>query len=123
MILETIIAALIPVGIEGAKQLINKMTGGVKPTTIAEQIELQKADNETLEVVAKLDNPYGVPSQWVVDLRASSRYLCAIIIILAGLATLYVPVPPQVQLLALELVNIVFGFLFGHRVAITAFKK
>ena len=123
MILETILAALVPIGIEGVKQVITKFTGGVKPTTIAEQIELQKADNETLEVVAKLDNPYGVPSQWVVDVRASARYISAGVIIVAGLVTMYVPVPTEVQAQALELVNIVFGFLFGHRVAIASFKK
>ena len=37
MILEAILSALVPVGIEGVKQIIAKFTGGVRPTTIAEQ--------------------------------------------------------------------------------------
>ena len=39
MILETIIAALVPVGAEAVKKIINKFVGGVKPATIEEQIQ------------------------------------------------------------------------------------
>lgn len=123
MLLETIVSALIPVGIEGVKQLITKATGGVKPTTIAEQIQLQEAENATLQVVAALDNPYGTPSQWVVDLRAASRYVSAILVIILGMVTLYIPQLDSVRPVALELVGIVFGFLFGHRVSLGMGKK
>jgi len=123
MIIETIVAALVPVGIEGIKQAITKWTGGVKPTTVDEQIKLQEADISRLEAVAKLDNPYGVPSQWVVDLRASSRYIGALGVIAAGLITLYVPnMPDYIIALAMEATGVVFGFLFGQRIVVN-FKK
>lgn len=123
MIIETIIAALVPVGVEGIKQAITKWTGGVKPTTVDEQIKLQEADIRRLEAVAKLDNPYGTPSQWVVDLRASSRYIGALVVILAGLFTLYIPnMPPEIITLAMEATGVVFGFLFGQRIVVN-FKK
>ena len=34
MILETILAALVPVGVEGIKQVISKFTGGVRPASV-----------------------------------------------------------------------------------------
>jgi hypothetical protein len=122
MILETIIGALVPVGVEGIKQLISNFSGGVKPTTIAEQIQLNNADIERLKALAELDKPVGQPSQWVVDLRASSRYIGALITIAVGLSTLYIEMPQQVQVIGLEAANIAFGFLFGTRV-MANFKK
>jgi len=68
MILETIIGALVPVGIDGIKSLIGMFTGGVKPISVDEQIKLDNNEINKLEAIAKLDNPYGVPSQWVIDL-------------------------------------------------------
>jgi hypothetical protein len=116
MILETIIGALVPVGVEGIKQLFGKINGGVRPTTVAEQVELDKSEIHRMEAISKLDNPYGQPSQWVVDLRASSRYIGALVVILVGLSTLYMPVDPFVQRIGLEAANIAFGFLFGSRI-------
>jgi hypothetical protein len=116
MILETIIGALVPVGIDGIKSLIGMVTGGVKPVSVDEQIKLDQSEISRIEALAKLDNPYGQPSQWVVDLRASSRYLGALTVIAVGLSTLYLPVDPFVQRIGLEAANIAFGFLFGSRI-------
>lgn len=116
MILETIIGALVPVGIDGIKQIFTRFAGGVKPTTIAEQLQLDESDISRIEALAKLDNPYGQPSQWVVDLRASSRYIGALAVIAIGLSTLYLAVDPFVQRIGLEAANIAFGFLFGSRI-------
>lgn len=116
MILETIIGALVPVGIDGIKQMFTRFAGGVKPTTIAEQLQLEEADIKRIDAIAKLDNPYGQPSQWVVDLRASSRYIGALVVIAIGLSTLYLSIDPFVQRIGLEAANIAFGFLFGSRI-------
>lgn len=116
MILESIIGALVPVGVEGVKQLINRFTGGVKPTTIAEQIELEKIDISRIEAMAKLDNPGGTPSQWVVDLRASARYIGALAVIAVGIGTLFFNLTPEIQRIGIEAANIAFGFLFGSRI-------
>jgi hypothetical protein len=122
MLLETIVGALVPIGVEGIKQAITRFAGGVKPTTVDEQIKLDEAEVRRLETLAKLDTPIGQPSQWVVDLRASARYIGALLVIAVGVSTLYVPVDVAVQTLALEAANIAFGFLFGSRI-IAAFKK
>jgi len=122
MILETIIGALVPVGIDGIKSLIGMFTGGVKPISVDEQIKLDDNEIKKLEAIAKLDNPYGVPSQWVIDLRASSRYLGALFVIVVGIATLFLPVAPEIQRIGVEAANIAFGFLFGTRI-MANFKK
>lgn len=116
MIIETIIAALVPVGVEGIKQVIGRFTGGVRPTTIDEQIKLDRNEIEKLQALAQLDNPYGQPSQWVIDLRASSRYIGALFVIAVGIGTLFFTVPEQIQRIGIEAANIAFGFLFGTRI-------
>jgi hypothetical protein len=116
MILETIIGALVPVGIDGIKSLIGMFTGGVKPLNVDDQIKLDQNEIAKLEAIAKLDNPYGQPSQWVIDLRASSRYLGALFVIVVGIGTLFLPVAPEIQRIGIEAANIAFGFLFGTRI-------
>lgn len=116
MLIESIIAALVPVGVEGIKQVINKFVGGVKPTTVAEQIELDRLDVERAQALAALDTPVGQPSQWVVDLRASARYVGALLVIAVGVTSIYLPVDDYTKGIALEAANIAFGFLFGSRI-------
>lgn len=116
MILEAILSALVPVSIEGIKQVIAKFTGTVRPTTVAEQIELNKNDIEKLNALAALDNPGGTPSQWVINLRAASRYIGALTVIAVGITSLYLPLDDYTKGIALEAANIAFGFLFGTRI-------
>jgi hypothetical protein len=123
MLIETIVGALLPVAVESGKQLITKWVGGVKPTTIDEQIKLDQAEVARLEALARLDTPVGTPSQWVIDLRASARYVGALAVIAVGVSTLYIPVEEQIRTLALEAANIAFGFLFGARIVAGWVKK
>jgi hypothetical protein len=124
MIAETIIGALVPVGAEAIKQLVVRFTGGVRPATIDEQIRLDQSDVQRLQALAALDNPGGTPSQWVIDLRASSRYIGALAVIAVGIASLFMPdLNAEVQKLALEAANIAFGFMFGARITASWAKK
>ena len=123
MIIESIVGALVPMGAEVVKQLVVKWTGGVQPTTVAERIQLDQSDIDRLKALAALDNPGGTPSQWVIDLRASSRYLGALVTIAAGLSTLYINVTPEIRTIGLEAANIAFGFLFGSRITANWVKK
>ena len=122
MIIESIIGALVPVGAEAVKQVIARFTGGVRPTTIDEQIKLDQSEIARLEALAKLDQPVGTPSQWVVDLRAASRYIGALVTIAVGLSTMYVNVSNDVKMIGLQAANIAFGFLFGARI-VTGWQK
>ena len=116
MIIESIIGALVPVGVEGIKQLMTNFFGGVKATSIEDQIKLDTNEIEKIKALAELDKPIGQPSQWVVDLRASARYIGALAVIVVGISTLYAPVDVRIQAIALEAANIAFGFLFGSRI-------
>ena len=116
MILETILAALVPVGVEGIKQVISKFTGGVRPASVEEQIRLNDSEVGKLNAIAAMDNPFGTPSQWVVDLRAASRYIGALLVIAVGVTSIYLPVDDYTKGIALEAANIAFGFLFGLRI-------
>lgn len=118
VIVETLIGALVPVAAESIKQLIVRWTGGVRPASVDEQIRLMKAESDRLQALAALDQPGGTPSQWVIDLRASARYVGALSVIAVGIGSLYVSeLPELVRITALEAANIAFGFLFGSRLA------
>lgn len=116
MILEAIAAALVPVGIEGVKQVIARFVGGVRPTTVEEKIRLDENEIRKIEALAALDNPGGTPSQWVIDLRASARYVGALVVIGIGITSIYLPLDDYTKGIALEAANIAFGFLFGSRI-------
>lgn len=127
LLLSTLLSSLVPVGVEGIKQLIVSKTGGVKPATVEDQIKLDNNEIERIKAVAALDNPGGTPSQWVVDLRASSRYLAAwgCIVIGTGMIISGIVNPQLVALAAAgtELVSVAFGFLFGTRLVANFSKK
>lgn len=113
MLIETVIASLVPIAAEGLKQGIGKVFGGIKPTTIEDQIKLDTSEIDKLTALAKLDTPLGTPSQWVIDLRASSRYIAAWCCILIGSYMLTIP---TLFTAGGELIGVAFGFLFGTRI-------
>ena len=124
VLLTTLLSALIPVGVEGIKQVITTKLGGVKATTVEEQLKLDDQDIKRMQTVAALDNPGGTPSQWVVDLRGASRYVMAGVVIGSGVLALFVPdLPMEVKAVAYEGANIAFGFLFGQRIVTGYIKK
>lgn len=115
-ILQNILAALLPAAVDGVKQVIGKYSGAVRPTNIDEQIKLETSTVERLKALATLDNPYGTPSQWVIDLRASFRYIAAGLVIVAGFgAQLVLQIPIEVRLACLEAACMAFSFIFGDR--------
>lgn len=124
MLVETIVGALVPVGAEAIKQLVARFTGGVRPTTIAEQLQLDQSEISRLQALAALDNPGGTPSQWVIDLRASSRYIGALGVIAVGIGSVFIAdLTPEIKNIALQAANIAFGFLFGSRITANWTKK
>lgn len=117
MIIESIIGALVPIGAEALKQATTKWFGGVQPTTIEDKLKLEASEVERIKALALLDQPVGTPSQWVIDLRASARYLGALAVIACGISSVFITgLPAGVYVTALEAANIAFGFLFGQRI-------
>lgn len=124
MLLELITGIIAPAAVEVGKQWATTKLGGVKATTVEEQIKLDQNHVETLKAVAQLDNPVGTPSQWVVNLRASARYILAGVVIFGGILAQFTPnIPGDIKILSLEASNIVFGFLFGSRITTGFMKK
>lgn len=117
MLLNAILSAFVPAAIESGKQYVQAKLGGVRATTVDEQIKLDQNEVAKLEAVAKLDNPGGTPSQWVIDLRGSARYIAAILSILTGISAQFIPgLDVTIKLTALDISSVAFGFLFGTRI-------
>lgn len=119
MILESILGSVVVPAIidlvKGAGGAISRKFFGL---SIDDQIKIQNADIEKLKALAALDNPYGTPSQWVVDLRASFRYIGAAAVIAVGCVTLYAGVQTNIEdvkEMGFALVGMPFGFIFGER--------
>lgn len=123
MILESIILpALVPAAIDIVKTTVERIVG-VKAQTVDEIIKLRESEVSKLEALAKLDNPGGNPSQWVVDLRGSFRYILASLSIISAITTLYIPTDEIVVNYAWQAASAVFSFLFGEQLVLRMKNK
>lgn len=117
MILEGLLASVVaPAAIDLVKNTAGALSRKWAGLSVDDQIKIQNADITKLEALAKLDNPAGTPSQWVVDLRASFRYIGAGLAIAAGLFIVLTMSGNPVALDAgFQLISMPFGFIFGER--------
>lgn len=123
MILESIILpALVPAAIDIVKTTVERMVG-VRATSVDEVIKLRDSEVAKLKALAELDNPGGTPSQWVIDLRGSFRYVLASLSIVSAITTLYVPVDPTIVGYAWQAASAVFSFLFGEQLVLKMKNK
>ena len=124
MILETIILpALVPAAIDMIRTTVNRVVG-VKAQTVDEVIQLRNSEVEKLKALAEMDNPGGTPSQWVIDLRGSFRYILAGVTICSAVTTLYVPGVPEVLFdYSWQAASAVFSFLFGEHIMLRIKNK
>lgn len=116
MILEMLLPALLPSVIDAAKGLFGGLGRKIGGLSVEDEIKLESAAVDKLRALASLDTPVGTPSQWVIDLRSSFRYVAAGVSILAGayLAYKYSAVPDALEL-AGYLIGAPFSFIFGER--------
>lgn len=117
-----ILAALIPTAADGVRAVGRALVarlGGAQPATVDEYVKLQDADTRRLEALSALDAPGGDASQWVVNLRASARYLAVLVLVactvLVTVSAAFVSVPADVLGAAAEWGAAGFFFLFGDR--------
>lgn len=120
MIIESLVAMLAPAAIDSAKNLVSSLTRKFAGLSVDDEIKLGQAQTDKLKALAALDTVTGSPSQWVVDVRASFRYIAAGISIVAGVAGLFVA-PPLAELWT-QLITLPFSFIFGERMYLN-FKK
>lgn len=113
MLLELILPSLIPAGIDAVKSVFGGVSRKFFGLSVDDQLKLETAGIERLKALAQLDAPVGTPSLWVVNLRASFRYIAALVSILAGIALMfYSPLETE---LATQLIGMPFSFIFGER--------
>lgn len=127
MLPAALIAALAPAALDMGRSLFSGIGRAIsskwfpdaaRPQNVAEQVQLQDADTRRLEALAKLDTVAGQPSQWVVDLRASTRYIAVAAIVLSALTIALISpvytVPPETWDTVGDWAQSAFFFLFGE---------
>jgi hypothetical protein len=120
-LLSLIIPALIPTFADAVRGIVNKFTNGAgaKPANVEESIKLMDAETRKMQALAALDAPAANISKWVANLRASCRYVIAIIVVVAAVASVYVPGNNLEETdLLVNLAGSVWSFLFGERMHI-----
>jgi len=120
-ITTTIIAAAIPILTDVVKTIAGGISRRVGGLSVDDQVKLETAMIERLKALAGLDQPGGTPSQWVVNLRASFRYVAAGALIALGSALSIagmVMSDERALDLGVQIATFPFGFLFGERMVL-----
>jgi len=127
-LITTLVSALLPVGLDLVKNVGGAASRKWLGLTIDDEIKLNQAKVETLKALSELENPYGSPSQWVVDLRGSFRYIAATLLVLGGGALAIFGASQGLEgapILAtgIDLASAPFGFIFGERLVLSLRDK
>lgn len=120
MIETALLAALAPAAIEGIKSLFGGVARKWGGLSVDDEIKLMDANTNRLKGLAELDNPHGTPSPWVVDLRASFRYIACGVFIIGGLSTVYLA--PTFAPIGIEAAVSASSFIFGERMVLSLKK-
>lgn len=120
MIETAIISALLPAGVEAVKTLFGGISRKVGGLSVDDEIKLSDANVKRIEALANLDNPHGTPSQWVVDLRGSFRYIACGVIVAGGFGV--AAFVPAVAPLGIEAAISASSFIFGERMLLSLKK-
>lgn len=123
-VLSLIFPAVLPVLADGVRGVFAKITGGAggNPQNVGERIQLMQAETERLKAMAEIDRPAGEPSQLVVDMRASFRYVAILIIWVATIVAVFSDVPHEFTLVLLDLSGATMSFVIGERMYLTLRK-
>jgi hypothetical protein len=125
-LLSLILPALVPAFADGARGLIAKFTGGAggQPQNIKERIELMQAESAKLQALAALDSPTGEPSKWIINLRASFRYIIISSIMIFTAIVVFNPdvVGATVVAVFLDMTGACMSFVIGERMYLTLKK-
>lgn len=121
MIETALISALAPAAVDALKSLFGGISRKIGGLSVDDEIKLNTANVERLKALAALDTPGGTPSQWVVDLRASFRYIACGIFVIGGLSTLFIA--PSFSQIGLEAALAASSFIFGERMVLSLRSK
>lgn len=115
-LLTTLVPALVPALSDGFKALVGKFTGGAKPQTIAEQVQLMQAETDRLTALYHMEGD-GATYQWVEAVRKLQRpFVVAVVVLVWASAFLGLTELSEASLLILaDLSSSVMFYLFGER--------
>jgi hypothetical protein len=122
-IASLILPALVPAFSDGVRGLIAKFTGGAggQPQNVEERVRLMEAEAAKLQALAQLDSVSGEPSRWIIDLRASFRYvIISSIMIFTGLIVFNPDiVGAGVVAVFIDMTGACMSFVIGERMYLT----
>lgn len=121
-----ILPALVPVVSDGVRGIIAKFTGGAggQPQNVEERVKLMEAEAAKLQALAALDGVNGEPSRWIINLRASFRYVIISAIMLFTGVIVFNPdiVGVSVVAIFLDMTGACMSFVIGERMYLTLKK-
>ena len=121
-----ILPALVPVVSDGVRGIIAKFTGGAggQPQNVEERVKLMEAEAAKLQALAALDGVNGEPSKWIINLRASFRYVIISAIMLFTGFIVFTPdiVGTSVVAIFLDMTGACMSFVIGERMYLTLRK-
>lgn len=122
MLLTLLSSIAVPIFTDFIKTAAPSISRKMFGVSVDEQIKINEADVERLKALATLDTPGGTPSQWVVDLRASFRYIAAAALILSGVGIGVLGIytkSAEILAVGIDLASSPFGFIFGERLVLS----
>jgi len=121
-----ILPALVPAFSDGVRGIIAKFTGGAggQPQNVEERVKLMEAEAAKLQALAALDGVNGEPSKWIINLRASLRYIIISAIMLFTAIIVFNPevVGAGVVAVFLDMTGACMSFVIGERMYLTLKK-
>jgi len=126
-ILSLILPALVPAFTDGLRGIFARITGGAggQPQNVQERVQLMEAEAQKLQALASLDGTVtGQPAQWIVDLRASFRYvIISAILLFTGVIVFYPNiVGASVIAVFLDMSGACMSFVIGERMYLSIKK-
>jgi hypothetical protein len=121
-----ILPALVPAFSDGVRGIIAKFTGGAggQPQNVEERVKLMEAEAAKLQALAALDGVNGEPSKWIINLRASFRYVIISAIMIFTGVIVFTPdiVGASVVAIFLDMTGACMSFVIGERMYLTLRK-
>lgn len=115
-------SVLVPILTDFFKSAAPAVSRKVFGESVDDTVKLGQLDINRLTALAALDNPYGTPDKWVINLRGAFRYIAAGVLVIGGLVLAgYGALQSNPILIAagLDTASSPFGFIFGERMVLT----
>lgn len=122
MLESLLISAGIPIALDLIKSMGTAVSRKFIGLSVDDEIKIKQSDVSILEALAKLDNPYGTPSQWVVDLRGSFRYVFSgALVVIGALVAFYGAYKDFADFMEFgaQLASAPVGFILGERLVLS----